>query len=142
MTPIVVPAVGESISEVQISQWLKKEGEWVAAGTDLVDLETEKASVQVSAPVDGILVRILKPNDQFATVGEAIAEFQPAAKSAASAPSAPAPAAGPSSTAQPAVVASAGSNGDVRVMPAARRMAGDLGMSPESIPGTGPGGRV
>ena len=145
MTPIVVPAVGESISEVQISQWLKKEGEWVAAGTDLVDLETEKASVQVSAPVDGILVRILKPNDQFAAVGEAIAEFQPAAKSAASAPSAPAPAAGPSSPAQPAVVASAGTTGanvDVRVMPAARRMAGDLGMSPESIPGTGPGGRV
>ena len=145
MTPIVVPAVGESISEVQISQWLKKEGEWVAAGTDLVDLETEKASVQVSAPVDGILVRILKPNDQFAAVGEAIAEFQPAAKSAASAPSAPAPAAGPASPAQPAVVATAGStgsNGDVRVMPAARRMAGDLGMSPESIPGTGPGGRV
>jgi len=142
MTPIVVPAVGESISEVQISQWLKKEGEWVAAGTDLVDLETEKASVQVSAPVDGILVRILKPNDQFAAVGEAIAEFQPAAKSAASAPSAPVPAAGPSSPAQPAVVASPASNGDVRVMPAARRMAGDLGMSPESIPGTGPGGRV
>ena len=145
MTPIVVPAVGESISEVQISQWLKKEGEWVAAGTDLVDLETEKASVQVSAPVDGILLRILKPNDQFAAVGEAIAEFQPAAKSAANAPSAPAPAAGPASPAQPAVVATAGStgsNGDVRVMPAARRMAGDLGMSPESIPGTGPGGRV
>ena len=145
MTPIVVPAVGESISEVQISQWLKKEGEWVAAGTDLVDLETEKASVQVSAPVDGILLRILKPNDQFAAVGEAIAVFQPAAKSAASAPSAPAPVAGPASPAQPAVVATAGStgsNGDVRVMPAARRMAGDLGMSPESIPGTGPGGRV
>jgi 2-oxoglutarate dehydrogenase E2 component (dihydrolipoamide succinyltransferase) len=138
MTPIVVPAVGESISEVQISQWLKKEGEWVAAGTDLVDLETEKASVQVSAPVDGILVRILKPNDQFAAVGEAIAEFQPAAKTAASASSAPAP----SSPAQPAVVASAAPNGDVRVMPAARRMAGDLGLNPESIPGTGPGGRV
>jgi len=138
MTPIVVPAVGESISEVQISQWLKKEGEWVAAGTDLVDLETEKASVQVSAPVDGILVKILKPNDQFAAVGEAIAEFQPAAKTAASAPSAPVP----TSPAQPAVVASAGTNGDVRVMPAARRMAGDLGMNPESIPGTGPGGRV
>jgi 2-oxoglutarate dehydrogenase E2 component (dihydrolipoamide succinyltransferase) len=101
--------------------------------------------VQVSAPVDGILLRILKPNDQFAAVGEAIAEFQPAAKSAANAPSAPAPAAGPASPAQPAVVATAGStgsNGDVRVMPAARRMAGDLGMSPESIPGTGPGGRV
>lgn len=142
MTPIVVPAVGESISEVQISQWLKKEGEWVAAGTDLVDLETEKASVQVSAPVDGILLRILKPNDQFAAVGEAIAEFQPAAKTVASAAPAPAPAAGPSSTSQSAAVASAGSPGDARVMPAARRMAGDLGITPESISGTGPGGRV
>jgi 2-oxoglutarate dehydrogenase E2 component (dihydrolipoamide succinyltransferase) len=142
MTPIVVPAVGESISEVQISQWLKKEGEWVAAGTDLVDLETEKASVQVSAPVDGILLRILKPNDQFAAVGEAIAEFQPAAKTVAGAAPAPAPAAGPSLTSQSAAVASAGSPGDARVMPAARRMAGDLGITPESIPGTGPGGRV
>jgi 2-oxoglutarate dehydrogenase E2 component (dihydrolipoamide succinyltransferase) len=142
MTPIVVPSVGESISEVQISQWLKKEGEWVAAGTDLVDLETEKASVQVSAPVDGILLKILKPNDQFAAVGEAIAEFEPAAKPASSAAPAPTPAAGPSSTSQSAAVASAGSPGDVRVMPAARRMAGDLGITPESIPGTGPGGRV
>mgnify|MGYP003342187819 FL=1 len=82
MTQIVVPAVGESISEVQISQWLKKEGDWVAAGTDLVDLETEKASVQVSAPADGFLVKILKPNDQFANVGEPIAEFQAAPKPA------------------------------------------------------------
>ncbi|MFM8397400.1 MAG: lipoyl domain-containing protein, partial [Pirellula sp.] len=86
MTPIVVPAVGESISEVQISQWLKKEGEWVSAGTDLVDLETEKASVQISAPADGYLLKILKPNDQFAAVGEAIAEFQPAPKPASTSP--------------------------------------------------------
>ena len=41
MTEIIVPSVGESVSEVQIGQWLKKEGDWVAGGTDLVDLETE-----------------------------------------------------------------------------------------------------
>jgi 2-oxoglutarate dehydrogenase E2 component (dihydrolipoamide succinyltransferase) len=139
MTPIVVPAVGESISEVQISQWLKKEGEWVAAGTDLVDLETEKASVQVSAPVDGILVRILKPNDQFAAVGEAIAEFQPSAKGAgasASAPVAPAPASAPASA------SAAGSNVAPHVMPAAQRLAGDNNISLSGVSGTGPGGRI
>lgn len=136
MTPIVVPAVGESISEVQISQWLKKEGEWVAAGTDLVDLETEKASVQVSAPVDGILVRILKPNDQFAAVGEAIAEFQPATKGAStgSAPASPAP--------SPAPAAPASANAAPHVMPAAQRLAGDNNISLAGVSGTGPGGRV
>jgi 2-oxoglutarate dehydrogenase E2 component (dihydrolipoamide succinyltransferase) len=82
MVDIVVPSVGESISEVQISKWLKKEGEWVAAGTDLVELETEKASVQVSAPEDGILVKILKKDEEFASVGDVIASFQAAAKGA------------------------------------------------------------
>jgi 2-oxoglutarate dehydrogenase E2 component (dihydrolipoamide succinyltransferase) len=145
MTPIVVPAVGESISEVQISQWLKKEGEWVAAGTDLVDLETEKASVQISAPADGFLVKILKPNDQFATVGEEIAEFQPAAKTASTSPN-PAPIA-PAATQATAPVSSPTASSiptasDVRVMPAARRMAEDNKITAESIPGSGPGGRV
>jgi len=137
MTPIVVPAVGESISEVQISQWLKKEGEWVAAGTDLVDLETEKASVQVSAPADGYIVKILKPNDQFATVGEAIAEFEPAAKGAGNAASTTSPQAPSSSTSTASPPA-----GDVRVMPAARRLAEDNKINAELVPGTGPGGRV
>ena len=144
MTPIVVPAVGESISEVQISQWLKKEGEWVAAGTDLVDLETEKASVQISAPADGFLVKILKPNDQFATVGEEIAEFQPAAKTASTSPN-PAPIA-PAATQATAPISSptvsSPTASDVRVMPAARRMAEDNKITAESIPGSGPGGRV
>ncbi|MFM8188636.1 MAG: 2-oxoglutarate dehydrogenase complex dihydrolipoyllysine-residue succinyltransferase [Pirellula sp.] len=138
MTPIVVPAVGESISEVQISQWLKKEGEWVAAGTDLVDLETEKASVQISAPVDGILVKILKPNDQFATVGEAIAEFQPAPKPASA--SGATPSLAPTST--PSATAGVPTTADARVMPAARRLAEDNKLVPESVSGTGPGGRV
>jgi len=138
MTPIVVPAVGESISEVQISQWLKKEGEWVAAGTDLVDLETEKASVQISAPVDGILVKILKPNDQFATVGEAIAEFQPAPKPSSA--SGARPSLAPTST--PSNMAGVPTTSDVRVMPAARRLAEDNKLVPESVSGTGPGGRV
>jgi 2-oxoglutarate dehydrogenase E2 component (dihydrolipoamide succinyltransferase) len=137
MTEIVVPAVGESISEVQISQWLKKEGEWVAAGTDLVDLETEKASVQISAPVDGVLVKILKPNDQFASVGEVIAQFQPGPKAATT--STPGSSVPPSAAAP--VAAPSGGN-ESRVMPAARRVLEDNKVSAQSVTGTGPGGRV
>ncbi|MFN9916154.1 MAG: biotin/lipoyl-containing protein, partial [Pirellulaceae bacterium] len=66
MVEVKVPSVGESISDVQISQWLKKEGDFVEAGTDLVDLETEKASVQVPAPISGVLQRIVKAKEEFA----------------------------------------------------------------------------
>ncbi|MCU0716224.1 MAG: 2-oxoglutarate dehydrogenase complex dihydrolipoyllysine-residue succinyltransferase [Pirellula sp.] len=138
MVDIVVPSVGESISEVQISKWLKKEGDWVAAGTDLVDLETEKASVQISAPEDGILLKILKNNEEFASVGDVLATFQPAAKGATSAaspaPSAPAPAS--------AAPASAPAAADPRVMPAAQRALQDNNLNASQVPATGPGGRL
>jgi 2-oxoglutarate dehydrogenase E2 component (dihydrolipoamide succinyltransferase) len=143
MIEIVVPAVGESISEVQISQWLKQEGDWVAAGTDLVDLETEKASVQVAAPSDGFLRKILKPTDQFAAVGEAIALFEsapkPAAASSSPTPTAPITAGAPTPSAAPAP-ASSGTSG--HVMPAARRMMEDQQIAPSQVTGSGPGGRV
>jgi 2-oxoglutarate dehydrogenase E2 component (dihydrolipoamide succinyltransferase) len=147
MTEIIVPSVGESISEVQIGQWLKKEGDWVAAGTDLVDLETEKASVQISAPEDGILVKILKKSEEFAAVGDVIASFQPAPKSA-SAPSAAAPAPAAVSTpinAGPTASVSAApqqNSGPARVMPAAQRMLGDNQLSAGQVTATGPGGRL
>ena len=54
---VEVPTVGESISEVQIGQWFKQEGEWIAEGEDLVEIETEKASVQIPAPASGIIQR-------------------------------------------------------------------------------------
>ena len=141
MTEIIVPSVGESISEVQIGQWLKKEGDWVAAGTDLVDLETEKASVQISAPEDGILVKILKHSEEFAAVGDVIASFQPAPKTAAvpaSPVAVPAPA-GPTATISAAPQPAAG---PTRVMPAAQRMLGDNNLNAGQVPATGPGGRL
>ncbi len=146
MTDITVPSVGESISEVQIGQWLKKEGDWVAAGTDLVDLETEKASVQISAPEDGILVKILRKSEEFAAVGDVIASFQPSPKTAAApAPASPppqmpvaTPVAGPSASisAPPQIAEPA------RVMPAAQRMLGDNNLLAGQVPATGPGGRL
>lgn len=146
MTDIIVPSVGESVSEVQIGQWLKKEGDWVASGTDLVDLETEKASVQISAPEDGVLVKILKQREEFASVGDVIATFQPAAKPAAapsSAPSSDAPAETASSVAPSAASsASAPSAEPARVMPAAQRMLDDNQIAASQVSPTGPGGRV
>ena len=133
MTDIIVPSVGESVSEVQIGQWLKKEGDWVASGTDLVDLETEKASVQISAPEDGVLVKILKQREEFASVGDVIATFQPAAKPSA-APSSVAPSETASSVAPSAEPA--------RVMPAAQRMLDDNQIAASQVSPTGPGGRV
>jgi len=148
MTDIIVPSVGESISEVQIGQWLKKEGDWVAAGTDLVDLETEKASVQISAPEDGVLVKILKKSEEFAAVGDVIASFQPAPKTA-NAPSAGAPvAAPPVPIATPVAGPTASisvtpqSTEPARVMPAAQRMLGDNELLAGQVPATGPGGRL
>jgi len=141
MTEIIVPSVGESISEVQIGQWLKKEGDWVAAGTDLVDLETEKASVQISAPEDGILVKILKKSEEFAAVGDVIASFQPAPKEA-SAPATPAP---PSIAPAPATAVAStttSSASPARVMPAAQRMLEDNQLLAGQVPATGPGGRL
>ncbi len=143
MTEIIVPSVGESISEVQIGKWLKKEGDWVAAGTDLVDLETEKASVQISAPEDGILVKILKMSEEFAAVGDVIASFQPAPKgaSASAPPSTPAPVAPAPPVASATPVATA-ADVPARVMPAAQRMLDDNQLTAGQIPATGPGGRL
>ena len=144
MTEIIVPSVGESISEVQIGQWLKKEGDWVAAGTDLVDLETEKASVQITAPEDGILVKILRQSEEFAAVGDVIASFQPAPKPTAppaALPEAPAVssiASGPTAS----ISAAPQPIGAPRVMPAAQRMLADNQLSAGPIPATGPGGRL
>jgi len=141
MVDIVVPSVGESISEVQISKWLKKEGDWVAAGTDLVELETEKASVQVSAPEDGILVKILKKDEEFASVGDVIASFQAAAKGATAQTAGVPPIATPiaNTVSTPANTASQPA---AHVMPSAQRMLDDNNVPAANVPATGPGGRL
>jgi len=140
MTDIIVPSVGESVSEVQIGQWLKREGDWVAAGTDLVDLETEKASVQISAPEDGVLVKILKQREEFASVGDVIATFQPAAKPAAA--PAIAPTVAPAAEVASSATSSAPASEPARVMPAAQRMLDDNQLVVSQVAPTGPGGRV
>ena len=153
MVDIIVPNVGESISEVQIGQWLKSEGDWVEAGEDVVEIETEKASVQIPATSSGYLRVILKRQEEFATVGEVIGSIEPAEKGSASekTPTAPAPAAAPAPTPAPAASipappvtseTAASANGGSFVMPAAQRLIDELGLSADQIPASGPGGRL
>jgi 2-oxoglutarate dehydrogenase E2 component (dihydrolipoamide succinyltransferase) len=74
---VVVPSVGESISEVEIGQWRKAEGAAVARDDTLVFVETDKATLEISAPESGILTRILKQTGDSAGVGEVIARIEP-----------------------------------------------------------------
>ncbi|MCA9129781.1 MAG: 2-oxoglutarate dehydrogenase complex dihydrolipoyllysine-residue succinyltransferase [Planctomycetales bacterium] len=135
MLELKVPSVGESITEVQIGQWLKQEGQWVDRDEDVVDLETEKASVQVPAPEAGYIRNIRRKAEEFANVGDTLCEIEPA----------PAPQDNGSSAKQPDQPAAANSADQAssgHVMPSAERILREANVDPKSVSGTGPGGRV
>ena len=108
-----VPTVGESIQEVQIGQWLKGEGQWANKDESLVEIESDKATVDVSAPAAGTVVQVLHRQGDVVPVGTLIgyleeaprpdAVAQLATAPAASATAAPAKQAAPPSPAAPAV---------------------------------------
>jgi 2-oxoglutarate dehydrogenase E2 component (dihydrolipoamide succinyltransferase) len=148
MIPIKVPPLGESIVEATVARWLKKEGEAVAAGDTLVELETDKVTVEVPALKGGVLARQTKHEGDVVAVDEVLGEIDESAaarstapaSAAASAPPAPAASASPSpKAAQPAP---APSGVDVKASPAARRVAAEGGIDLGSISGTGRGGTV
>ena len=68
-----IPQAGESIQEVQIGQWLREEGQWVDCDEVVVELETDKASMDLTAPVSGLLTTIFKTDGDAADVGDVIA---------------------------------------------------------------------
>jgi len=72
-----IPSAGESIQEVQIGQWLKHEGDHVQRDETLVELDTDKASMELPAPSDGVLSRIVKQDGEKVAVGEVIALIEP-----------------------------------------------------------------
>src|SRR5436309_10699776 len=84
-----VPAVGESITEVQIAQWRKRVGERVEKDENLVEIESDKATVELPAPVSGTVVQILKQPGETAQVGEVIGYMTEGASAPFSSPSAP-----------------------------------------------------
>jgi 2-oxoglutarate dehydrogenase E2 component (dihydrolipoamide succinyltransferase) len=152
-----VPSAGESITEVVIATWLKKEGDTVKRDEPVVEIETDKATLEVPAPVAGVLRGITKQQGQGATVGEVIAQIDEGAVSAEGkeqkaesqpqtqpsttflanstpmANSTPSPQ--PSTTPQP-------STSSGFVMPSAQKLAAEKGVDATAVQGTGPGGRV
>ena len=151
MLPIKVPPLGESIVEATVSRWLKKEGDVVAAGDTLVDLETDKITVEVPALKPGVLARRAKAEGEVVHVDDVLGELDETAVNAAvgataAAPAAKAPApasASPPATRTPAPVSRQSSPVEsTKSSPAARRIAEERGVDIAAVAGTGRGGVV
>src|SRR5512132_4406788 len=134
MTAIKVPPLGESIVEATVSRWLKQEGDAVAAGDTLVELETDKITVEVPALSAGVLSKRARNEGDVVKVDELLGELTegataatPAPAPAPTAPAAPAPAAPAPAAAAPAAPAPATQSApaptptEVRASPAAQR---------------------
>ena len=143
MSSIKVPPLGESIVEATISRWLKREGDAVAAGDTLVELETDKITVEVPALEAGVLTKRHKGEGDVVNVGDALGEITAGSGAAAATPAAPAPTPAPTPAfAAPVPPAPAVSAAGVKVSPAAARLATDAGINPGDVTGTGRGGVV
>jgi 2-oxoglutarate dehydrogenase E2 component (dihydrolipoamide succinyltransferase) len=130
---VKVPQLSESVAEATLLDWHKKEGEKVARDENLIDIETDKVVLELPAPADGVLVKIMKKAREAVGSGDVIAQIDTEAKAAAApAPAAPKPAAAPS----PAPKAGA------PVMPSAQKLAAERGIDTSQVQGTGRDGRV
>ncbi len=135
-----IPSVGESVAEVEISRWLKNEGDAVEQDEPLAELETDKATLELNAPVAGRLSKVLKQAGDTVAVGDVVGYVEPGEGAAASNDK-PAPSAGQDVEARPRAEAKPAA-GDQRVMPAAQLAADERGVDVRTVQGTGPGGRV
>jgi len=148
MVSIKVPPLGESITEATVSRWLKREGDPVAAGETLVELETDKITVEVPALKAGVLSARTRAEGDVVGVNDMLGELDDAATAGASvatAPPAPRPEATPvgaaAATAAP-TASQAPAQADVRSAPSARRLADEAGIDISAVAGTGRGGVV
>ena len=147
MSSIKVPPLGESIVEATVSRWLKKEGDTVAVGDSLIELETDKITVEVPALEAGVLSSRAKGEGDVVAVGDVLGEIAAgAAPVAAPATTSATAEAGPTGTATTgATGAGAGRTGtaaEAKVSPAAARLATETGINPADVQGTGRGGVV
>jgi 2-oxoglutarate dehydrogenase E2 component (dihydrolipoamide succinyltransferase) len=136
---IVVPELGESVLEATVGEWLKQEGESVEAGEALVELETDKVNLEVSAPQSGVLAKIERRSQEDVHVGDVLGTIEPsAAGEGSSRPPQPAREQAPTPQAEPAPVAQPAPE----LTPVARRFAEEQGIDTSQVKGSGPGGRV
>ncbi len=138
MISIKVPPLGESIVEATIARWLKKEGDAVAQNESLVELETDKITVEVPAFKAGVLTKQLKKEGDVVQVGEEIGAIEEGATTAAVA-AAPVQT---EATAPESEPQSATPSAPAKTSPAVRRIAANEGIDPAKVAASGPGGRV
>ena len=141
-TEITVPALGESVTEGTIAEWLKQPGDAVAADEPIVSLETDKVAVDVPSPVAGVMSEHRVAVGDTVEVGAVIAVVDEGATASAPKP-APAPAAAKADTAAPAPAASEELLNAAQTMsPAVRRAVLEHGVDPSTIKGSGKDGRL
>ena len=150
MTAVTVPQLSIAMEEAKVSRWLVEDGDAVTAGQPVVEVETDKATVEIEAAVDGTL-RIIAPDGAIVAVDGVLAELEPAPAAAevgptdgdgaARAPASLRPRPPEPSSAPSARVVAEPSRRPV-ASPAARRLARERGLAPTSLQGSGPGGRI
>jgi len=129
-----VPSVGESITQVEVGDWLKSVGDSVSRDDIVVMLETDKVTVELPAPVSGTISKILVQKGSSANVGDVVGYMEEGAVAQKAAPAAAASAAGSPATLPPASAQ--------RVMPAAQRALHAAGLEASDVAASGPGGRM
>ena len=153
MAEIKVPTLGESVSEATVAKWLKKEGDAVAADETIVELETDKVTLEVNAPSAGVISRIIAPEGTNVGVGAILGEIgvgsaandtKGVAKEDPVAPPPAAPVPAVATQAAPTADTSAATTQDAdgRNGPAANKMMADNKIDPSSVAATGRDGRV
>jgi 2-oxoglutarate dehydrogenase E2 component (dihydrolipoamide succinyltransferase) len=124
---IQIPDVGESIQEVQIGQWLKSEGDWVEKDETVVEVETDKASVDLAAPISGVLSKIIKKDGEGADIGEVVGMVEEGERP---------------ETSNDEYETTGRLPDPLVIMPAAQRMLAEHGLQGREVEATGPGGRL
>ncbi len=144
MIEIKVPSVGESINEVTLLKWTKKDGDYVDRDEVLAELESEKATFEVNAEKAGILKRVAKEGDTL-QIGSVLANIDETAEKPAAAPKAEVKqAAAPAATVQaaPSQAPVTAVPNDIKATPVASAIIADKKMDASTISATGPGGKI
>ena len=138
LVDIVMPAMGESVSEGVILEWAKQPGDSVEVDETIVEISTDKVDAEVPAPASGVMGEILANAGDTVTVGQVIGRMQSGPNGA----SAPAPEAKPAEPAEPGEPKEVVLPYGIRISPVARRVAEAEGIDLSSVKGTGPAGRI
>lgn len=139
MSQILVPTLGESVSEATVAKWLKKEGDTVNADEPIVELETDKVTLEVNAPEAGTIVKISKDAGSSVKVGEILGEIGAGSGAAPAPKAAEAP---KKEEPKEAALAPAAAPTNDKQSPAVTKIAGDNNINPADVTGTGKDGRV